>query len=240
MFEEYYNNFYKELSKIDDRNNTFDKIKSILPLLKGDEKIIDIGCGHGSVTHELVKKGFEVTGVEINDEALESLKNKGFRTIKRDITMPLNIDEKFYIIFILDVLEHIFNPFALLTEAKEITKENGYIIISVPLYFDLLDRIKILFTGNIISLDNLCYGIDNYRRFRTFNYDHIRFFRPKEVLEMGEKLNLKIEQIEYLPSFYLGKNFALKFFMKLLSNKITAPLAPNLLSHSMKVRWKVV
>ena len=88
MFEEYYNNFYKELAKIDDQNNTFDKIANILPPLKGDEKIIDIGCGHGSVSHELIKKGFEVTGIEINEEALESLKNKGFRIIKKDITRP--------------------------------------------------------------------------------------------------------------------------------------------------------
>ena len=132
-----------------------------------------------------------------------------------------------------------FDPFSF-KRSQGNSQRKSNIIISVPLYFDLLDRIKILFTGNIISLDNLCYGIENYKKFKTFNYDHIRFFRPKEVLEMGKNLNLRVEQIEYLPSFYLGRNYILKLIMKLLSNKITAPLVPNLLAHSMKVRWKVV
>ena len=239
MYEDYYNNFYKELARIDDQNNSFDKIKNLLPELKVKERIIDIGCGHGSVSHELIKKGFEVYGLEINDEALEKLKSKGFKTIKKDITQPLEINDKFGLVLLLDVLEHVLDPFALLAEAKDITAEDGYIIISVPLYFDLLDRLKILFTGNIISLDNLCYGEENYKKFKTFNYDHIRFFRPKEILEMGRKLNLKFDKVEYLPTFYLGNNILLKFIMKIMSNKITAPIYPNLLAHSMKVRWKV-
>ena len=239
MYEDYYNNFYKELARIDDKNNSFDKIKNLLPELKGKEKIIDIGCGHGSVSYELIKKGFEVYGLEINDEALENLKSKGFKIIKKDITQPLEINDRFDVVLLLDVLEHVFDPFGLLAEAKKITSKDGYIIISVPLYFDLLDRLKILFTGNIISLDNLCYGVENYKKFRTFNYDHVRFFRPKEILEMGNKLNLKFDKAEYLPSFYLGRNKLLKLVMKIISNKITAPLYPNLLAHSMKVRWKV-
>jgi hypothetical protein len=56
---------------------------------------------------------------------------------------------------------------------------------------------------------------------------------------MGRKLNLKIDKVEYLPTFYLGNNILLKFIMKIMRNKITAPIYPNLLAHSMKVRWKV-
>ena len=109
---------------------------------------------------------------------------------------------------------------------------------SVPLYFDFLDRLKILFTGSVISLDNLCYGISNYRNFRSYNYDHIRFFRPKEVLEMGEKLGLVAEKIKYSATAYGGSS-ALRFIVRLISNKYTVNLAPNLLAHSMKVRWRV-
>ena len=71
--EEYYNGFYKELSKLDELSNTFEKIESFLPELKGNENIVDIGCGHGGVCHELIKQGFDVSGIEINQDAIKSL-----------------------------------------------------------------------------------------------------------------------------------------------------------------------
>ena len=79
VFESYYNDFYKELSKIDMQNNSFSKIEDMLPKLYGNEEFLDIGCGYGSVSYELIKKGFSVSGVEINNEALKILSDRGFK-----------------------------------------------------------------------------------------------------------------------------------------------------------------
>ena len=193
--ESYYNDFYRDLSIIDEAANHFNKIESLLPNLNGEETFLDIGCGHGGVCSELINKGFNVSGIEINDEAIDSLKSKGFKTYHRDITKPLNINYKFDIILILDVLEHLFNPLHLLKQAKGIANINGYIIVTTPLYFDILDRLNILFTGSIISMDNLCYGRDNYLKFRSYNYDHIRFFNPKDIIDIEERLDLLVDKI---------------------------------------------
>ena len=237
--DNYYNDFYQELSKLDEAGNTFEKIEDFLPSLNGDEKILDIGCGHGGVSEELIKRGFSVTGLEINDDAINSLKNKGFTAIKKDITKPLELNNKYDLTMLLDVLEHVFEPYQLLKEAKKVTKADGYIIVSVPLYFDIVDRIKILFTGSVISMDNLCYGKENYKKFRSYNYDHIRFFRPKEVIEMGERLDLQIDKIEYFATGYSGQNIFLKLLIKFIANKYTVKINPNLLAHNMKIRWKL-
>lgn len=238
-FEEYYNGFYKELSKLDEQGNTFAKIESFLVTLNGNETFLDIGCGHGSVSTELIKRGHKVAGVEINKDAIESLKQKGFEVYQKDISKPLEISEKFDVVMILDVLEHLFSPYSLLKEAKQVTKQGGVIIATVPLYFDIIDRFKILFTGSVISMDNLCYGEENYKKFRSYNYDHIRFFRPSEIMEMGESLGLKIDKIEYGATGYAGKCKILRYLMRLISNKYTVNLNPNLLAHSMKIRWRV-
>ena len=79
--QDYYNGFYKELSRMDELGNNFAKIESFLPELDGHEKILDIGCGYGGVCHDLIKKGFHVSGVEINQEAIASLKKKNFNVI---------------------------------------------------------------------------------------------------------------------------------------------------------------
>jgi len=239
MIEEYYNSFYQKLAEIDEKGNNFNKVKKILPKLKGNEKILDIGCGYGSVSEELIKKGFEVTGIEINDKAIEKLKQKGFKVLKRDINKALNINYKYDVVMILDVLEHVFDPLFLLNEAKKVVNSGGFLIITVPLYFDFLDRIKIFFTGNIISLDNLCYGKDIYKQFKTYNYDHIRFFRPKDVLEMEEILGLELDKLEYVPTSYQGKNFLIKLLVRLISNKYTVKLRPELFAHHMRIRWRI-
>lgn len=239
LYENYYNDFYKELSRLDEVGNTFKKVENFLPILKGKEKILDIGCGHGGVSHELIKRCFEVWGLEINDEAIKSLEHKGFKTLKRDITKPLNINEKFDIILILDVLEHLFDPLFLLHQAKNILNKKGVLIINVPLYFDILDRIKILFTGSIISMDNLCYGKAIYKKFRSYNYDHIRFFRPKEVIEMGKSLGFKVDKIEYGTTGYFGKSKIIKLLIRLFINRYTVNINPNILAHSMKIRWRL-
>ena len=235
----YYNDFYRELSIIDELANSFKKIEGFLPNLNGKETFLDIGCGHGGVSSELIKKGYSVSGIEINDEAINSLQSKGFKTYYRDITKPLNIKSKFDIILILDVLEHLFDPFYLIKEAKNITNKHGCIIVTIPLYFDIIDRLKILFTGSIISMDNLCYGRDNYVKFRSYNYDHIRFFRPSDIIEIGESLDLFVDKIEYTPTTYMGSSRLLKLLFKLIANKYTVDYNPSLLAHSMKIRWKV-
>jgi len=236
--EDYYNNFYKELSKLDEAGNTFSKIERFLPILRGDEEFLDIGCGHGGVSSELIKRGHKVSGIEINKDAIESLKSKGFEVFHKDISKPLELDKKFDVVMMLDVLEHMFDPYALLKEAKQTVKKGGVVIVMVPLYFDIVDRLKILFTGSVISMDNLCYGKKNYLKFRSYNYDHIRFFRPKEVIEMGQGLGLKVDRIEYEATSY-GGNKILRLLVKLLSNKYTVNLNPNLLAHRMKIRWKI-
>jgi len=215
VVDDYYNSFYRELAKLDALGNDFSKIRDILPPLKGNEKILDIGAGYGSVSEELIKRGFKVYAIEINEEAIISLEKKGFIVLKKDINQPLEIEEKFDIVLLLDVLEHVFNPLFLLQEVKKVKKKDGYCIATVPLYFDLLDRFKILVTGSVISLDNLCYGKELYRKFRSHNYDHIRFFRPKEVIEMGNIIGFKVDEIIYLPTTYFGRNKILKVLIRL-------------------------
>ena len=107
------------------------------------------------------------------------------------------------------------------------------------MYFDILDRLKILFTGSIISMDNLCYGKDIYLKFRSYNYDHIRFFRPKDIFEIGDNLDLFVDKIEFTSATYMGESIFLKYLFKIIANKYTVNFNPSVLAHAMKIRWKV-
>ena len=86
---------------------------------------MDIGCGYGSVSYELIKKGFSVSGVEINNDALKVLLDRGFKIYKKDISEPLNINERFNVVLLLDVLEHVFDPMRLLEESVKLIKRDN-------------------------------------------------------------------------------------------------------------------
>ena len=232
----YYNEFYSEVAKIDALHNNFKKIEDFLPQLKQDSRILDVGCGYGSVSSELVKRGYDVYGMEINADALQSLRKKGFQVIETDINRSFGVpdDFKFDLILILDVLEHVFDPLFILEESQKRLSENGTIIISVPLYFDLFDRIRVLFTGSIISYDNLCYGKEIYRRFRSYNYDHIRFFSPRDMPEMLSAASLKAEAVKY--NSLLGYGFFTRAISRVLARAFLIRKFPGLLAHSMLIR----
>ena len=235
--KDYYNNFNSDISKIDAKYNCFDKISGFLPPLNSKLKILDIGCGYGSVSENLIRMGHDVYGIEINKEALKELKKKGFKTIACDITNKLPFgNNSFDGILLLDILEHVFDPISLLSEIRRVLKRNGFIIINTPLYFDLLDRMRILFTGNIISYDNKCYGKKLFRKFKSFNYGHIRFFQSKDLFHMLKITGFRIEKYKYIPMHGFGYSRVLGLIILMIANNWTVNLLPNLLAHSIKIR----
>lgn len=232
-YQEYYNNFYSELAILDAKGNNFDKIKDIVPTLKKGSNVLDVGCGYGNVSEVFVKQECNVYGIEINDAALIELESKGINPLKIDISQDFSLDNKFDLILLLDILEHVFDPAKLLINCRKLLKDEGTMIISIPLYFDILDRLRILFTGSIISYDNLCYGKDFYRRFRSYNYDHIRFFKIKEINELLNTLDLRIRKTVFTPIWNVGGYS--KIFHYLALNKLLLNWKPNLFAHSVRI-----
>ena len=70
-------------------NNKLSKI--INPWVPKEGKVIDFGCGDGSLLEELMKtKNILGYGVEINDKKIESCISKGVPVIKQDIDKGIN------------------------------------------------------------------------------------------------------------------------------------------------------
>ena len=70
-------------------NNKLSKI--INPWVPQEGKVIDFGCGDGSLLEELMKtKNILGYGVEINDKKIESCVSKGVPVIKQDIDKGIN------------------------------------------------------------------------------------------------------------------------------------------------------
>ncbi len=108
-------------------------------------KILDLGCGSGFFSDYLQKKGFDVTGVDIDPENIKSAKkrNSKVRFILSDVTR-LNLKKKYDTVLLFGVLEYLVNVnlTKFLSDIKNLLNKDGKILIQVPNANSLQRRIK--------------------------------------------------------------------------------------------------
>jgi 2-polyprenyl-3-methyl-5-hydroxy-6-metoxy-1,4-benzoquinol methylase len=105
----------------------------VKPYTKG-KKILDIGCGEGGVLTPFEKAGYDCTGLEYSPERAKYAREKGSSNIK---FIQGNIEEfsyhqKFDVILMLDVIEHLNQKLQALKNIKRILSPEGIVIISFP------------------------------------------------------------------------------------------------------------
>lgn len=99
----------------------------------GKKRILDLGCGLGFFSIRFLEKGARVLSVDIDKISLEYLQqNYNIQTQYLDLNGDAFPYGEYDLIFIGDVLEHIYNPYKLLLKAKQRLAPFGIIVISTP------------------------------------------------------------------------------------------------------------
>jgi 2-polyprenyl-3-methyl-5-hydroxy-6-metoxy-1,4-benzoquinol methylase len=106
-------------------------------LLTGqDKKVLEIGPATGYITRVLRDRGCRVTCIEVDPEAAQRAAPWSERIIVGDVeqldfrgALP---DERFDVILLGDVLEHLVDPGDLLVRCREFLKDRGYVVASIP------------------------------------------------------------------------------------------------------------
>ena len=124
---------------ITDTDFTYRNITSLLNrLLRHPVKILDIGCGAGTIALYLASKGNDVLGIDISKNAIVSaneskkligLKNVTFKKMHFPDETP---EEKFDFIILTEVIEHLENDELALKKIFSLLKSNGMVLISTP------------------------------------------------------------------------------------------------------------
>jgi 2-polyprenyl-3-methyl-5-hydroxy-6-metoxy-1,4-benzoquinol methylase len=103
--------------------------------------ILDIGCGPGLFLALAKKRGWSVTGCEVNKMALSRLKAAGIPVIDRPVEECCLESGSFQCITLLTVLEHIPDPKGLLKKVRTLLQTGGIVAILVPNINALANRI---------------------------------------------------------------------------------------------------
>src|SRR5262245_1951992 len=190
-----------------------------LEMVGYDKKVLEIGPGSGHLTEALARRNCAVTCVEVNENLTSIARQFCRRMIVADIEQldPENEfpDEKFDVILLGDVLEHLKDPQGVLQKLRACVDPGGLLVGSVPNVahgsvrlallggnFDyteegLLDRTHLRFftRGSIIAILRAAgYRLRELRRTRVgiFNtevelsLDNVRISVPRQLMRDPE------------------------------------------------------
>lgn len=120
----------------------------IVELVNEDSRVIDLGCGNGSLMQKLLReKNVLVKGVEISQSGVEICRRKGLEVIQGriDEVLPFKENEFDYSICHLTI-QMVMYPEILLREMKRISR---FQIISFPNFAFYKNRIELLLKGRM-------------------------------------------------------------------------------------------
>lgn len=104
--------------------------------------LLDIGCGLGKLLLYGKERNWNCVGVEPSKQAANCALSNGLNVLNCNFSKDLfTKNEKFDVVHMHHVLEHIKNPIDLLNDAKELLKENGILCVIVPNDFSAFQTI---------------------------------------------------------------------------------------------------
>jgi 2-polyprenyl-3-methyl-5-hydroxy-6-metoxy-1,4-benzoquinol methylase len=99
-------------------------------------RVLDLGCGNGSLSHVIAEKGYEVVGIEESAQGVSIARNNfpNCHFIRSSIyDLPYSeLENSFDIVISVEVIEHLFYPKELVKSAKRCLKNDGRLILSTP------------------------------------------------------------------------------------------------------------
>ena len=95
--------------------------------------LLDVGCATGNYLAEMKRKDWQVTGVELEPDTAEYARQRfGIDVFTGDLLESHFPSHSYDVVTLWDVLEHVYDPIAVLQEVHRILKPDGLLIFSIP------------------------------------------------------------------------------------------------------------
>lgn len=154
--------------------------------------MFEVGCATGFFLERAQERGWEVSGIDLSEYAIEKAKAKGLRVSTGSLD-TYTTEEKFDVIVMYDLIEHVKDPVLTLQKAGQMLKEGGLIVITTPDAGSIWARV---------------WG----RRWHAFvPPQHLFYFRVSHLKNI-----LKKQGLETIEASHHGKWFTIPYIIRLL------------------------
>ena len=144
-----------------------------------NSRVLDLGVADGSVAAVLKGMGCQVWGVELEQEAAEAARAVCDEVVVADLNTFEFAEQlegrRFDVVLMLDILEHLSDPAAVLGRVKAVVAERGWGIISLPNVAHASVRLALL------------KGRFRYTEMGLLDRTHLRFFDRAGVDDLLEQ-----------------------------------------------------
>ncbi len=131
-------------------------------------RLLDLGCGNGSLSHYLASQGYVVVGVDDSFTGIQvaqiSFPDCEFRQVSVYDLGETDLGEPFDVIISVEVIEHLLYPKELIKAAQKHLKPDGCLIVTTP-YHGYWKNLALAITGKM----DQHFGVD-------WDGGHIKFF----------------------------------------------------------------
>ena len=183
--------------------------KIVLELVDGYQgKVLEIGCGGGYLLLDLMKRNFQVFGLDISIKMLTIAKKRAIKAEDKIHLMQGDIENlpfysnEFEVIICMGVLEYLSSKEKALQEIYRVVKPGGVAILSIPnaisLYYLTYELACFLYRP-IRKVLNMMHSASSEVRYRVFRPV------PGRLNKLTKQLNFKIENCLYCNFFVLYK-----------------------------------
>jgi 2-polyprenyl-3-methyl-5-hydroxy-6-metoxy-1,4-benzoquinol methylase len=147
-------------------------------------RILDLGSSDGSIAAALRVHGHEVTAVDIEEHP--GVRDRVHKFVQADLEqgIPDEVGDGYDVILAADVLEHVRNPEALLTDATARLAPGGSILTSVPNFAHWYPRLRV------------ALGRFDYDRRGILDRGHVRFFTRRSFERLVDRVGLRVRRRE--------------------------------------------
>lgn len=196
-------------------------------ILKHKGNLLDISCSKGEFSSCFLNKDINVYGLDFDIERLKEASKIGIKVITADISCNLPFkDGKFDIIFAGEILEHLIDTDAFVSEAKRVLKNTGKLIITTPNLTSLENRLRILFGKYPIWVD-----------YNTRSSGHVRCYTPRVLKHQLTIHGFKIIKhtgnwVPFIPQRYIDD---IKFPPLTITGKLFPNLAMDIIIEAEKI-----
>ena len=151
------------------------RVRDVLRFKQPPGRALDIGCGKGELSLALHEKGFECAGIDMKPRVISHLQAHSPQIAWRcALTTDLAaISERFDVLTMYHVLEHISDPKAALRAVKALANPGALIVIEVPHVGGWEARLK-------------------GPHWHYYKVDHVNYFRASDLLRLAAELDLTV------------------------------------------------